>query len=885
MTWNKARTKKRSIAGSIILIFVLLLLFCGILATSVSLANGIKASLEDSAYNSLMHSSEIIRQNIDAEMQADLTMVSTFSQMLHESDDAHLAMDLKMICTANGLLHACYVDDSGRGIDENGGVFDVSSLKVEETALGGQVSISPSYTGETGQQQIVYQAPVYEGEKVVGAFYVEVVATRYFREEAFTFFDGEARASLFNRSDGTFAIKAPQTNLAYLKSDNIYEAIQFGNNDPAIYEDFREKVNDGSKAIIQLEYGNVSSFVAILPCRTASNYYVVTIIGQDALLREASTISTLITLMQAVMAVGFIVVLAVAVFRVYREGKLRQKEKARELEAMYEERSRARDRRLSDIVMQEYEVQEEINLDTMEYTHTFLGGSEMDFHEPDTGDYTREYYINLETVLPECRDDCNRTCSPEALRRDAAKEQPAPATVRYAVTVDGIIKWIETTVYHTKTSEGSLAYLMSKNVTAVVEAEQTAQQAETERKMHLEQLQKTQEELRMALTAAQSANVAKTQFLSNMSHDIRTPMNAIVNMTEFAIEAVGNPEEQRGYLRVLRESSASLLSIINDVLDMSRIESGRMELNLTPISLAGVLDGVCSIMRPLFAQKEQTFQVDFSGNIAGYVLGDRVKLSQIFTNLLNNAMKFTPNKGTICFKAQQIPALRDDMAVFRFIVSDTGMGISEENQAHIFEPFVRSEDSRVYGIEGTGLGLPICKGFISAMSGTIRLESETGHGSTFTVELPFTKSEAPVPDKDVFDESVQAPFAGLQALLLEDVPANSAIAVRVLKRVGFAVDTAPDGKIGSEMFIASKPGTYDVIYMDLQMPGMDGYEATAAIRNSAHPEAKTIPIIAMTANVFAEDIERCRAAGMDGHVGKPITAKALTIETKRTFNR
>lgn len=880
---QKAQTQKDNMKRNIMLGIMTLLLLIVIFAVSFAMSDGIRESLEDSAYISLMTSSEIIRQNIDSEMQADLTLASSFGQMIYNIEDARLSEELEMLCNVNGLLHAYYADTSGIGIDESGAVFDIKSLPVAETALQGEISISPSYVGETGQQQILYQTPIYNGENVVGGIYIEVVATRYFHEEIFTFFDGEARACLFNRADGSFAIIAPQTKLAYLKTDSIYETIRLSNEDASAVDDFIAMVHDGKKIITRLQNGETNSFIAILPCRTAESYYVATIINQDELLRESNTIAMLILLMQIVMAMGFIFVLGLVLVLFYRSNQLQQQEKARELKEIYEEISRARDRRLSDIVVQEYEVQDEINLDTMEYVHTNLSGQELYFPGPQTGNFQKEYESGLQVVLQEDRELVRRVISPEALRTEAQKEKHLPGIVRYSVNFRGTVEWFETTVYHTKTSKNSIVYLMSKNVTSVVAAEQNAQQAEEERKRHLAELQNTQSELRAALSAAQSANVAKTQFLSNMSHDIRTPMNAIVNMTEFAIETIGKPEEQREYLQILRESSANLLNIINDVLDMSRIESGRMELNLAPVEFGMVLYGVCNIMRPLFQKKEQTFVVDYDSGGEDYVLGDQVKLSQIFVNLLNNAMKFTPSHGTICFKVHKVSSLRDDMVVFCCSVSDTGMGISEENQKKIFEPFVRSKDSKVYEIEGTGLGLPICKAFISAMSGTIRCESKPGVGSTFTVELPFTKSKPIEVDNNNPEEDVPMPFAGKRALLFEDSNINCVIAVRLLKHIGFEVDTTSDGRNGSEMFISSEPGTYDVIFMDLQMPEMDGYEATAFIRDSVHPQAKSIPIIAMTANAFAEDIERCRAAGMDGHIGKPVMVKEIVSETRRVF--
>lgn len=387
-----------------------------------------------------------------------------------------------------------------------------------------------------------------------------------------------------------------------------------------------------------------------------------------------------------------------------------------------------------------------------------------------------------------------------------------------------------------------------------------------------------------ALAMAEQANQAKTHFLSNMSHDIRTPMNAIVNMTDFAIESIGEPEKQREYLNTLRESSAHLLQIINDVLDMSRIESGHLTIAADPFELRGELERIADIVRPLCAESGQTFTVDFGALKSSAVLGDQVKLSQILMNLLSNANKFTPKGGTIRFTAEELPALHENTANVRFRVEDTGIGISGENLKKIFEPFARVDTARVSRTEGTGLGLSICHSYINAMGGTIACESEEGRGSTFTVELFFTIAQ-PVSAASAASADISGvSFAGRRCLLCEDNQVNRAIAAKLLGHLGFAIDTAADGCEGAEKFAASAPGYYDVIYMDVKMPVMDGYEATAAIRSSAHPQAKTVPIIAMTANVFAEDVERARAAGMNGHLGKPIIVNELIEKTDMILN-
>ena len=392
-----------------------------------------------------------------------------------------------------------------------------------------------------------------------------------------------------------------------------------------------------------------------------------------------------------------------------------------------------------------------------------------------------------------------------------------------------------------------------------------------------------EEAVRSALSMAERANTAKSRFLSNMSHDIRTPLNAILNMTDFALDSFSTPRKQREYLVSIRESSTHLLKLINDVLDMSRIESGQALIEAEPFSLPDELKRIAEIARPLCEQKQQTFLIDFDGLHVSGVLGDQLKVSQVLLNLLSNAAKFTPEKGAVRFTATQLPSLRPDIAEVRFMVEDTGIGIPADDLPTIFDPFARADDTRVTSIEGTGLGLSICKSYVAAMGGDIRCESEINSGSTFTVELFFQTADTVSEVKPHAVKWDDKPFLGKRCLLCEDNETNQIIAMTILQRIGFIVNLACNGKKGVEAFLRERPGYFDVIYMDIQMPVMDGYRAAIAIRESAHYQAKDIPIIAMTANVFAEDVEKARQAGMNGHIGKPIMTMDLIEETDRVL--
>lgn len=526
------------------------------------------------------------------------------------------------------------------------------------------------------------------------------------------------------------------------------------------------------------------------------------------------------------------------------------------------------------------------------------------------------------------------------------------------------------------------------------------------------QERKSQRALEDALEIARVANEAKSTFLSNMSHDIRTPMNVIVGLATLLQRDAHNPERVQEYTRKITASSQHLLGLINDVLDMSKIESGKTTLNIAEINLAEIVDELVTIMRPQAKAKKQEFEVSVQGVTAEHLLGDRLRINQVLINILSNAVKYTPVGGRIEMLVCQMPQSSKNYVCLRFVIRDNGIGMSEEYVKTIFEPFTRESNSTVSGILGTGLGMAITKNLVDLMGGTIAVDSRPGEGSAFTVDLELRVREEDI-DQDfwrkhgvtrllvVDDEleicnSIVTLMAGtgilaryaldggsavrmvqeksregegfdlvlldwkmpdmdgietarrIRAILPEDVPIliltaydwseieeesraagingflpkpffmsnfvqmveslgaaetdeapqseslegrrflaaednelNTEILIELLDMEGAACEVAANGKEAVERFVSSEPGTYDAILMDIQMPVMNGFEATRAIRGSDHPLAKTIPIIAMTANAFAEDIREAKNAGMDAHVAKPVDMERL----KETFLR
>ena len=381
-----------------------------------------------------------------------------------------------------------------------------------------------------------------------------------------------------------------------------------------------------------------------------------------------------------------------------------------------------------------------------------------------------------------------------------------------------------------------------------------------------------------ALQTAENANKAKTDFLSNMSHDIRTPMNAIIGITSLIRHDAGNKAKVIEYADKIDISSQHLLGIINDVLDMSKIEAGKTVFKYSDFSILDLVQELDTIFHTQIYEKQQTLTIIKENIQHEWVNGDQVHLIQIFSNLLSNAVKYTQEGGGIQFFVEECETKSSVYAKYRFLVSDNGMGMSADFKDTIFDAFTRAESSLTNKIQGTGLGMAITKNLVEAMGGTIDVESELGQGSCFEVLMDLKIAEdrtvalAAQEETDKQDGNI---LQGMRFLCAEDNELNAEILTELLKIEGAECTICENGEEILKAFEQSAPGDYDMILMDVQMPVMSGYEATKAIRRSSHKLAKTIPIIAMTANAFSEDIQHSLAAGMNAHVSKPVEMKVL----------
>ena len=393
-------------------------------------------------------------------------------------------------------------------------------------------------------------------------------------------------------------------------------------------------------------------------------------------------------------------------------------------------------------------------------------------------------------------------------------------------------------------------------------------------KQEMEKDEKYKAELLIAAKKAEAANEAKTEFLQRMSHDIRTPINGICGMIDMAEHYADDMEKQTEYRAKIKEASNLLLELVNDVLDMSKLESGEVVLEESPFNLSKIFEEVLVVIEQIAA--EQNIRIVWEKKEIKHraLIGSPRYVKRVMMNILSNAVKYNRANGQIYISCREIPSEQPEMPIIEFVCRDTGIGMTDEFQKHIFEPFAQEHTGSRTKFAGTGLGMPITKKLIEKMGGTITFESEKGVGTTFVIRVPF-KIDPDVDkreeQKDVSEKSIK----GLHILLAEDNELNMEIAEFVLQNEGADVTKAWDGQEAVELFRNSEPGEFDVILMDIMMPVMNGYEAAKMIRSLDREDAKEVPIIAMTANAFTEDRIRAKAAGMDEHVAKPVDVELL----------
>ncbi len=516
----------------------------------------------------------------------------------------------------------------------------------------------------------------------------------------------------------------------------------------------------------------------------------------------------------------------------------------------------AKDQILSNITKTLYSYNLTLNLESGKYS-LIVGTGMSDFVEifKSTDDYEIAYNQKLKYVSDEFLESFGRFSSLEALR-SRQNETGYIGNLEYSVEVERGVEWHEINIFLGTDEKGNpIANILGRDITEAHEEADTKAQLEI----------------------ANAANAAKSAFLFNMSHDIRTPMNAIIGFRDLLEKHQDNPEKRADYLRKIEDASSVLLSIINNVLEMARIEKGTLEIDETAWSAEQFNDTLYSVFNEMMMEKDIEFtrQVVVKNN---FVFCDPIKLREVFLNILSNSYKYTNPGGKVNMHLEELPYDREGYVLYQTTISDTGICMSEEFLPHIFEEFSRENNSTDNKIEGTGLGMPIVKRLVEFLDGTIEVKSKKGVGTTVIVTLPHKiadKSKLITRPAVEIDSNL---FQGKRILLVEDNDLNAEIAIEILREFGFVVERAEDGQICLEMLMQAPAGYYGLVLMDIQMPNMNGYEATREIRKMKDSEKATIPILAMTANAFEEDKREAFRSGMNGHLAKPIDVRELMRE-------
>ena len=744
------------------------------------------------------------------------------------------------------------VNTDGIYTDNHGKQAQVSDRYYFQDGMAGHSGMDIIFNGRIARENLmIFYAPLWFDGEVVGILtgrygenrMREIIASTYFEEPAMTY---------LCLSDGTVFSSSNDND----PPENIITAVQKADGtDPetiAALEDALENGNSKSLTYTSKQ-GSNAAYVTKLPDKDWMLLQIFPIKVTNAMLNESNTITIYLELWLVLLFVIYILILLV--------------ENRRQKSKLVMEKQEIRD--IVDSTSQLFSsfVLVDLKNDSYEYLKSeFQGNKKTDDGgsgeaPPQSGIYSKlQEYWNAR-IIQEDEHMQNRFTA-NSIQTHLTKDIPY---LQYEYRVqENTLRWRQISVLCLKRENGiPTAVLMAvQDVTELKEAE-------LQNRMAIEE----------AYRSAKAANEAKTMFLSNMSHDMRTPMNAIIGFSTLLDRDASKPDKVREYTGKITASGQHLLQLINDVLDMSKIESGQKSLNITEFDLNELLEELDAVIQTAIRAKQQSLDFKICDVNGTHFLGDRLRLSQILLNLLSNAVKYTPEGGHIELTILGLPEITRGYAHLRFQVQDNGIGISPEFLKHIFDPFTREKNSTASGILGTGLGMAITKNLVDLMGGTISVESTQGEGSTFRVELELRYGTQPEKSSQQEEISLSAPDAnpleGLKVLVAEDNDINAEILEELLSFEGVSCERTINGQEALERFRQTPPGYYDAVLMDIQMPIMNGYETARAIRDLDRSDAAAIPIVAMTANAFADDVKNSMEAGMNAHLSKPIDMAEL----------
>ena len=750
------------------------------------------------------------------------------------------------------------VDADGIYTDNRGRQVSVSDRFYFQDGMAGNSGMDIIFNGRLAQENLmIFYAPLWSDGQVTGVLtgrYGEsqmrrIIAATYFEEPAMTYLclpDG----TVFSSSDES------------IEQENILTALQTADGaDQKTLTALKDALENGRSQSLTYKSGQGSNaaYVTRLPGKDWMLLQVFPIRVTNAMLSESNTIAMKLELWLVALFALYILLLLLDNRRQKAKLVLEKQEMRQIVESTCQLFSRF------------------VLVDMKNDAYEYLKGGAMQGEGPDdtgsgdapapTGAYSQLHQYWDARVIAEDASVHNYLAIP-AIRQNLT-EDTAYLQYEYRVMEDRI-RWTQVSVLCLKREKGiPVSVLMTvQDVTELKDAELVNRLAMEE-----------------AYRAAKAANEAKTVFLSNMSHDMRTPMNAIIGYAALLDRDASQPDKVRTYSSKIAASGRNLLDMINNVLDMSKIESGQSALNTAQFSMKELLEELEAAVQPQALEKRQSLEVRSCSLKAERFLGDKLRLSQILLNLLSNAVKYTPKGGHIELSILELPETSGEYAHLCFQVRDDGVGISPEYLTHIFDPFTRENNTTASGILGIGLGLTITRNLVEQMGGTIRAESTQGQGSTFRVELELRYAAQPVQTEAPAPRPGAKGLDGRRVLAAEDNDINAEILEALLSREGVVCERTFNGQEALERFRQSRPGYYDAVLMDIQMPVMNGYECARAIRELDRPDAKTIPIVAMTANAFAEDVHSSMDAGMNAHLAKPVDMEKLKDVLENLIHR
>ncbi len=820
------------------IIVMLAVLFYGIYYV-----NNVKNDLWDSSVNTIMESTNRAGNMISGKIEAEQTMVKRQKDTLEamassDTDTIDAVMDVfdsQEYSIALVLDNATYPKNSSCAFSD-----------IPDT-IGTEGEILAPYISENSGKRVIaiaYRVPFQDG--VSGTLIREIDVNSLNDAFSVDFLRNRGHSYLIDKN-GDILFRSTTTR-GNKTSGNIFTILENETeNEKTTVDEIADMVRDGSSAWTVLSYNSENNLYYFSPVQS-TDWYLVSVVLEDVLNVQTQHILMRTFILVLIILLGFAALIGLLLYREHQNLKLLESENSSEKQMLIESNSEVKTIILA------------VNPEKDTYKLLSIAADEERMQTVTEAKFSALVAAFSNAVDAQYREEYQKRFGLQNLKK--VVQQQKNEYYEFMAEQNGETHWIgaEAVVVHPENQDSMIVY--SERIMDVAKKEE-----EENRRV-----------LQNALDMAEQANHAKTTFLNSMSHDIRTPMNAIIGFTALATAHIDDTALVKDYLRKIATSGDHLLSLINDILDMSRIESGSMKIEEAQVHLPTLLQEIKTIVQPDIEAKQMSFLID-TGEIKNEeILCDKLHFSQVMLNLLSNAVKYTPAAGKIEIHVRQKVSVRPDYACYEFHVKDNGIGMSEEFQKHVFESFTREQTQTVSGIQGSGLGMAITKNILDMMGGTISVHSETNVGTAFIVTLQFKiaaeTGKAAVQEEDNVSGAT-IDLKGRKVLLAEDNELNREIATAILEDIGVAVSCVSNGIEVVDEIAHSVPGQYDLILMDIQMPLMDGYTATREIRTLDNPEIVDIPIIALTANAFDSDKKKALKTGMNGYVAKPISTEKL----------